>query len=508
MKHKLVNFFESTGLTWFVPITKLCFGEEPDVQLKEIVRMFGLPALALTAFFMTWSFMSTQIKTSVGQLPSPSYVWSQAKAMWNNHKSENVAKEEFKELEETRQEIDKLLTERRQLEEAGKAAEADKITTKINSFYEKVNAKTESYVPLIKKFSTIHAEAEQKKKDEIDKVRKKYLNAKAFEYGEDGKVLLDAYGKPKLNEKAMTEINGMSYYRVAVLEGNLARVYQQYHDKFKSLGNKIEKIESYVAKAKEFEIAEKTPAIDKKIKINDKKRSAFETQLSKANEYNGNGSIVDYIKLSIITVLFGFLLAASVAIPLGILCGLSSSFMTAINPIIQVFRPVSPLAWVLITIQVIDGIFVGDKALNGDILKNTFLHAGITVALCSLWATLSNTALGVSSVDRDHLNVAKVLKLGWFDRVFKIIIPSAIPYIFTGLRITLGVGWMVLIVSEMMATSRGLGWFIDQEYQNNKVESLANIIVCIFIIGIIGFILDRIMFTMQKLVSFTDEVSA
>ena len=198
-----------------------------------------------------------------------------------------------------------------------------------------------------------------------------------------------------------------------------------------------------------------------------------------------------------------------VAIPLGILCGLSKNFMMAVNPLIQIFRPVSPLAWVLITIQIVDGIFVGDKALNGEVVNNPFLHSAITVALCAMWATLSNTALGVSSVSADYMNVAKVLKLSWFDRVFKIVIPSAVPYIFTGLRITLGVGWMVLIVSEMMATSRGLGWYIDQQYQNNKVESLANIIVCIFIIGIIGAILDRVMFILHKTVSFNDdEVSA
>ena len=183
--------------------------------------------------------------------------------------------------------------------------------------------------------------------------------------------------------------------------------------------------------------------------------------------------------------------------------------MTALNPLIQIFRPVSPLAWVLITMQIVAGIFVvGDNAADEGLFKNSFLSAAITVTLCSLWATLSNTALGVSSIDQDHLNVAKVLKLNWFNRIVKIIVPSAVPYIFTGLRITLGVGWMVLIVSEMMASSRGLGWYINQEYQNNKVESLANIIACIFIIGIIGAILDRIMYTLQRLVSFNDEVSA
>ena len=508
MKQKLINFFESTGLSWFVPVTKLIFADEPGVQLKEIVRMLGLPALAMIAFFATWSFMATKIKTSVGQLPGPMFVWSQAKAMWNNHKSENVGKSEFKILEDQRVKFDELLSKRREYESAGKATEAKKVTAQINAELDRVKIKSDSYVPLIKKYSTIHAEAKKEKQDEIDAVRDEYIEAKFYALDENGKTKLDPNGKPKLNEKAASQIAGMSNYRVAVLEGNLANVYQTYHSKFKSLVSKIEKIEGYAAKDLEYAAMEKTPALEKKIKTNEKKRNAFEKQLSRANEYNGNGSIVDYIKLSIITVMFGFIIAAIIAIPVGILCGLSPSFMTALNPIIQVFRPVSPLAWVLITITVVDGIFVGDNALEGDILKNNFLHAGITVALCSLWATLSNTALGVSSVDPDHLNVAKVLKLGWFDRVFKIVIPSAIPFIFTGLRITLGVGWMVLIVSEMMATSHGLGWYIDMEYQNNKAESLANIIVCIFIIGIIGFFLDRIMFTLQKLVSFTDEVSA
>ena len=116
MKQKLVNFFESTGLTWFIPVTKLIYADEPGLQVKEIIRMLGLPALAMIAFFMTWSFMATKIKTSVGQLPGPTFVWSQAKAMWKNHKSENVGKEEFQNLEDFRVESNILLHERRKFE--------------------------------------------------------------------------------------------------------------------------------------------------------------------------------------------------------------------------------------------------------------------------------------------------------------------------------------------------------------------------------------------------------
>ncbi|MCH2207606.1 MAG: ABC transporter permease [Lentisphaerales bacterium] len=506
MKQKIINFFEATGLTWFVPITRLISGEEPAEQCKEIAKMLGYPAIAMILFFTTWGYLSTKIKTSVGALPSPFYVWSQAGAMWDTHNSETVRKTEAEGIEQTRQKFDLLVKERRQLEDSNSSTEA--VDKKLKALLEATKNKVDSYTPLIEKNTKIKEDAEKVKTEEIAAIRKKYTDAKSFDIGEDGKPKVDVDGNPKLSVKALDEINYKQNFRVAVYQSNLAEVYKSTQGSYKSLVSKIERIEKYTAMARELALIEPSTGHDKKVAANDKKRQAFEKQIAKPIEYQGNGSIIDYIELSIITVVFGFFLAAFVAIPLGILCGLSPAIMTALNPLIQTFRPVSPLAWVLITIQVIDGIFVGDNALTGDVLKNTFLHAGITVALCSMWATLSNTALGVSSVDADHMNVAKVLKLNWFDRIFKIIVPSAIPYIFTGLRITLGVGWMVLIVSEMMATSRGLGWYIDQEYQNNKVESLANIIVCIFIIGLIGFVLDRIMFVLQKLVSFNDEVSA
>lgn len=242
--------------------------------------------------------------------------------------------------------------------------------------------------------------------------------------------------------------------------------------------------------------------------MQDKKKAKYEASFpGKTYEkapYTGAESIVDYVRTSIITVFIGFLLAIIIAVPLGVLSGLSKGFQAAINPIVQICRPVSPLAWVLIVIVIVDGLV----KLDGGFFKNSYLHASITVCLCSLWATMSNTALGVASVEKDHLNVARVLKLGPFKKIWKIVLPSAVPYIFTGMRITLGIGWMVLIVSEMMASHKGLGHYIDLLYQNNNNESLAKIIVCIFIIGIIGFILDRIMFTLQRAVSMGREVTA
>ena len=488
MKQKIINFLELTGLTWFVPIVRLCTGDDTREQLEDLFRQIALPVTALCLFFLAWSYFSTKIKTSVGQLPGPSYVLSQADAMWQTHKSEKVSKEEFDKTELIRQDFAKVV-------EAELAL--DSKIDKLKNMAQKYAANVKTYDELIATNQAVVDKAEAEKLAKIQAIQ-----------GKD--VLTGSLGEADnsaLTPAALTKLNNIKNTRVAVYEGNLARIYQSSQGSLNSVLKSASRLESYYSKELEIVAAAEADQ-EKKVASNRKKIEAFETRISKPKEYISNGSIVDYIKLSITTVLFGFFLAAFIAIPMGILCGLSPSIMTALNPLIQTFRPVSPLAWVLITIQVIDGIFVGDKALTGEVLKNTFLHAGITVALCSLWATLSNTALGVSSVDQDHMNVAKVLKLNWFDRVFKIVIPSAIPYIFTGLRITLGVGWMVLIVAEMMATSRGLGWFIDQEYQNNKVESLANIIVCIFIIGLIGAVLDRIMSVFQKLVSFNDDAAA
>jgi nitrate/nitrite transport system permease protein len=134
--------------------------------------------------------------------------------------------------------------------------------------------------------------------------------------------------------------------------------------------------------------------------------------------------------------------------------------------------------------------------------EKAFLSSAITVALCSLWPTLINTTLGVASIDNDYLNVARVLKLGWFQKVFKSVIPAALPLIFTGLRLSLGVGWMVLIAAEMLAQNPGLGKFVWDMFQNGSSSTLAQIMVAVFTIGLIGFMLDRIMLTFQKAVSF------
>jgi nitrate/nitrite transport system permease protein len=210
-------------------------------------------------------------------------------------------------------------------------------------------------------------------------------------------------------------------------------------------------------------------------------------------DYTGKPSYFDQIVTSLKTVFTGFVLAALIGVPLGIFAGLSPTINAAINPLVQIFKPVSPLAWLPIVTMVVSAVYVTDDPL----FQKSFVNSAITVTLCSLWPALINTALGVASIDKDLLNVGRVLKLGWWTKVRRIVLPSALPLIFTGLRLSLGVGWMVLIAAEMLAQNPGLGKFVWDEFQNGSSESLARILVAVVTIGLIGFLLDRIMLALQ-----------
>ena len=185
-------------------------------------------------------------------------------------------------------------------------------------------------------------------------------------------------------------------------------------------------------------------------------------------KFTGKPTFVDQIFTSLKTVFVGFLLATLVAVPLGVVCGLSRTMNAALNPLIQLFKPVSPLAWLPIVTMVVSAVYVGDNPM----FERSFVNSAVTVTLCSLWPTVINTALGVSSIDRDLINVARTLQLDWKTRLFKLVLPSSLPLIFTGLRLSLGVGWMVLIAAEMLAQNPGLGKFIWDEFQNGSSDSL------------------------------------
>lgn len=182
-------------------------------------------------------------------------------------------------------------------------------------------------------------------------------------------------------------------------------------------------------------------------------------------------------------VFAGFILAAIVGIPLGIFIGMSQNAFYAFDPFIQILKPVSPLAWLPLLLY---------------IFQDINMTAISTIFVTSIWPIIINTSLGVKSVSEDYLNVAKVLRFTPLENVFKIILPVAVPYIFTGLRLSLGIAWLVIVAAEMLTGGIGIGFWIWDEYNNLNYP---NIIIGIILVGIVGYILDVIM---GKIADFFD----
>ncbi len=231
---------------------------------------------------------------------------------------------------------------------------------------------------------------------------------------------------------------------------------------------------------------------------NDKLRASGQEDKIKQRAYTGKPTYFDQIGTSLVTVALGFFISTFIAIPLGIASGLSKTINGALNPLVQLFKPVSPLAWLPLVTMVVSALYVD----TADWLPKSLVVSAVTVTLCSLWPTMINTTLGVASVDKDLMNVGKVLQLPTWQTITKVVMPSSLPLIFTGLRLSLGVGWMVLIAAEMLAQNPGLGKFVWDEFQNGSSASLARIMVAVLTIGIIGFMLDRIMFALQQAFTF------
>ena len=179
----------------------------------------------------------------------------------------------------------------------------------------------------------------------------------------------------------------------------------------------------------------------------------------------------------------GFALAIIVGVPVGLLIGMSKNAQYALDPFIQIFKPVSPLAWLPLLLF---------------IFQDINLTAISTIFITSIWPIIINTALGVRSVNEDYMNVAKVLRFTPLEKVIQIILPVAIPFIFTGMRLSLGIAWLVIVAAEMLTGGIGIGFWIWDEYNN---LAYANIIIGIIIVGLVGFMLDLIM---GKIADFFD----
>ena len=332
MSDKLINYLETAGLNWAVPVVRLCRGEDAREQAGELFTKVGLPLIAVLVFLLVWSVGASQVKTSLGVLPGPTAVWHQAVNLYDEHQVQR---------------------------------------DKADAFYQ----------------------------------RQEERNAAKLERNPDAEI--------------------------------------------------------------------------------------------KWRKYTGKPTFYDQIGTSLLTVFTGFVLASLIAIPVGVACGLSPKLYGAISPLVQIFKPVSPLAWLPIVTMVVSAVYISDDPL----FQKSFITSAVTVTLCSLWPTLINTAVAVASIDKDWINVGRVIRLNWRTQVFKIAIPAALPMIFTGLRLSLGVGWMVLIAAEMLAQNPGLGKFVWDEFQNGSSDSLGRIMVAVITIGIIGFLLDWLMLTLQGLLS-------
>ena len=185
-------------------------------------------------------------------------------------------------------------------------------------------------------------------------------------------------------------------------------------------------------------------------------------------------------------VALGFGIALIVAVPLGFLIGMSPLFRKALDPFIQVLKPISPLAWMPLALYTI---------------KDSTISGIFVIFICSVWPMLINTAFGVAAVRRDWLNVARTLEVRPLRRAFQVILPAAAPTIVTGMRISMGIAWLVIVAAEMLVGGTGIGYFVWNEWNN---LSLTNVIFAVLLIGVFGMLLDLLFARFQKWVTYVD----
>lgn len=189
---------------------------------------------------------------------------------------------------------------------------------------------------------------------------------------------------------------------------------------------------------------------------------------------------------SLLRVALGFVLAALIALPLGFAIGMSPLLARALDPFIQVLKPISPLAWMPIALYTI---------------KDSSISGVFVIFICSIWPMLINTAYGVASVRRDWLNVARTLEVPPLRRAFEVILPAAAPTIVTGMRISMGIAWLVIVAAEMLVGGTGIGYFVWNEWNN---LALTNVVFAILVIGVVGMTLDWLFGRLQKLVTYAE----
>ncbi|BCX49573.1 nitrate ABC transporter permease [Haloferula helveola] len=536
IKYGLLKGIDVSGFKVLDPPVRLLFGEEPRKQVQDIAKYMLLPIVFVLVCLAVWTVMGPNHKTKSGEVPTPARVMT---AYQDNVRFDERQQEKADDFIVAGTEREETLAET-QAELARLEEEAGRLAKESASVAAEAKLETESKLSPLKanldELKAVHKAAEDTRDAEMEKLAEAVVAKEAQpeqlvallrqnEAIEDAEKEKEDLIKDQIDEVLA---NPPSEVKEAQMAANrVADEVQHYKKRIAILTNENRNVKEaeYLAKVEEGTAGLATAEDPKKVVREAKSiaKNAERAEDAKTQTYPRTATIFWQTKRSIATVFVGFLLAAALAIPIGIMCGLNRIVMACLTPIISIFRPVSPVVWLLI-FQIIIGAFFPDPethplfvTLNNDkwfgwiVNPIAFLQtnpamifSACTVAMCALWPALVNTALGVSSIDKDHLNVANVLRLGFWSRLFKIIIPSSLPLVFAGLRISLGVGWMVLIAAEALSSSDGLGKFVWDEYQNGSSQSFANIILACFVVGIIGFFLDRIMIFLQRLVSFDD----
>lgn len=517
MKYKLIKALDLAGLNVFEPVVKLAYMDEPQEQIKKIFFFIIIPIIAFLVFLGAWNYIAPRHTTKSGEVPTPPVVLDAWDGILTFHERENQKMTDFKLRGPAR--------EKALAEVEARLAELPPIIEVSNKRLADAKAKQAAFVA--DKLAPVQSEYDKKKEafKLEQKARKERLSLLATSIAADDKEgklnLLSEIKKDKLKKDEekdilnalkdqMNTIRGLTLpeAKLAQKENSKVMAERQYLNKRRDLlsdDNRDMKVssaqEKLDASKQEYLEASGATLLRKANSVLLKEKSIERVEKS---SYAKPWTFLDQIWRSLACVFVGFGIAILIAIPIGILCGLSKIFMAAMVPLISLFKPVSPIVWLPIVFIIVGG-FIDDPETSA--VHPAFLSSAITVALCSLWPTLVNTALGVASIDKDYLNVAKVLKLGFWSRLFKIVIPSALPLMFTGLRISLGVGWMVLVAAELLSSSEGIGKFVWDMFNNGSSETFAQMFVVVFIVGVVGLILDRIMIILQRAVSFESAAS-
>lgn len=531
--NRLLTFLRTIRFGWVIPFILLAKGEDPKAQVNAIFNGVVIPILAIGIFIMGWSIASQQIVTKFGTVPGPRQVASAWGSLMNEIRLEKIKEEDhFRRLREKRMKyVDKygvVLEDLGPIPDLNASPGVAKAMDSLSSAFSEI----EEVLEVSNKTSgSPNVESAQAVADAFDYDTSKRLAAAviadllplelAYKKAEEEWNLGDKHNPVDGDSIAtIQEKESLKQSRSKWLAGEKAdlliqrqRITTQATDQAVAILEAVPSATRKALRSLDKKAAELGPILATKLveveaaeaagtKYKNKAKLKIMTKNFSDKPYPGKDTYVMQIVTSLKTVFAGFLIASLIAIPLGILCGLNSTINNAFNPMIQIFKPVSPLAWLPIVMIVVGALYTVDDPT----FEISFINSAITVALCSLWPTLVNTALGVASTDKDFLNVARVLKLSWSKKIFKVVLPAALPLVFTGLRLSLGVGWMVLIAAEMLAQNPGLGKFVWDMFQNGSSETLSMIMVAVFTIGIIGFALDTIMLSLQQMVSFGEAV--